>query len=88
MGDPNPVDVVFYSGSRPAHEPRNPHPVIEDVPILSLTPSDTCSINMVDPKEGIKSLKGHEDSVLGVQFDPMGSFIISCGADTMWKYWG
>mmetsp|Transcript_4241 Transcript_4241/g.7838 ORF Transcript_4241/g.7838 Transcript_4241/m.7838 type:complete len:579 (-) Transcript_4241:1707-3443(-) len=53
--------------------------------------SDDCTIkliNMVDPKEGIKSLKGHEDSVLGVQFDPMGSFIISCGADTMWKYWG
>lgn len=53
--------------------------------------SDDCSIkiyNLMDEKEGLKQIKGHDDAVLSVQFDSSGQFLVSCGADTTWKFWG
>mmetsp|Transcript_135192 Transcript_135192/g.234429 ORF Transcript_135192/g.234429 Transcript_135192/m.234429 type:complete len:580 (-) Transcript_135192:735-2474(-) len=53
--------------------------------------SDDCTIklfNMEDEKEGLKQIKGHEDAVLGCAFDPNGNFLVSCGSDASWKFWG
>lgn len=51
--------------------------------------SDDCTIKLCNIVEGTAphSLRGHEDAVLGVQFDAVGQFLVSCSADTTWRQW-
>eukprot|EP01012_Entosiphon_sulcatum_P029175 TRINITY_DN3549_c0_g1_i1.p1 TRINITY_DN3549_c0_g1~~TRINITY_DN3549_c0_g1_i1.p1 ORF type:complete len:588 (-),score=85.67 TRINITY_DN3549_c0_g1_i1:10-1773(-) len=44
--------------------------------------------NLVDEKEPVRQLKAHEDAVLDVAFDANGQFLVSCGSDATWRFWG
>ena len=52
--------------------------------------SDDCTIRVVDLKEFsvISELKGHEDSVQDIVFDPFNKQIISCSSDLSFRTWG
>eukprot|EP01006_Ploeotia_vitrea_P056064 TRINITY_DN68062_c5_g4_i1.p1 TRINITY_DN68062_c5_g4~~TRINITY_DN68062_c5_g4_i1.p1 ORF type:complete len:602 (-),score=53.96 TRINITY_DN68062_c5_g4_i1:1525-3279(-) len=45
----------------------------------------TC--NLTDEKEGVKSMRGHEDAVLALVWDANSNFLISGGADATWRFW-
>lgn len=52
--------------------------------------SDDCNIKVIDLKNFsfVSDLKGHEDAVLDLAFDPFNKQIISCSSDKTFRTWG
>lgn len=51
--------------------------------------SDDGSVKCFSTVDGrlVAELKGHEDAVQGVVFDPSGKFLVSCGSDSTFRLW-
>jgi len=51
--------------------------------------SDDGTVKCFNAADGdmVAELRGHEDAVQGVLFDPFGKYVISCGSDATFRLW-